>query len=219
MNRHSLLGWGGGLLSSAFVVVACGDSTSSPVVPGGAPGATAASSALGSAGTASEPPAIGRPGGAQYAGKITVTGSDTIAGDYTFSPAALNQSCSDYVHNGLPDDANHHKGLYLPPVPQIGTTISGRSINVSTLVQAGGYHGVGDYTGEPFELQGITITDPNNPQSARIYPIGSGTSSLTTRDDGSGSLTFTDVTGGTYPDLQNRNLTISGKLDWTCKDG
>ena len=168
---------------SAALLAGCGASGAATTLPPTV--GTGSSGNNGSGGSA--------PGKVIFTIQVNFTGADPASGSYTDSETGSGfSSCSQYANQTI-------LGWTGPGAQaQQSSQVQGKSITMFMTIQAGTYHGPGTYANP---IKGVTIGSDD-------FYIGN--SSVTVNADGSGTVTFMNLTSPLA------NGSESGTYAWTC---
>ena len=139
-----------------------------------------------------------------FTGTLDLKGEITVKGSFSDPITSRQETCDQYVRGLAPATT-----LWVVPSPNSGTIV-GRHIvtltaGVPTNKPSSGYHGPGTYA-EPSAIVGDLVID-----NTSFVAGDSATATITVGQDGSGSLSFTDL-----EDTANY-ARESGSEHWKCE--
>jgi len=152
----------------------------------------------GSGGDSSGGGSGGGNGGIVLTVKVAFTGGNPVTG--TFKDTSFGSSsatCADYATKSQPFGTG-----FLTPDPINGGKFGGKEVSIQATVANNKFHGPGTYNGTTF--LGLKIGQD-------LYANGNDDPwTLVVKDDGSGSLAFSNAQGTAASDVE------SGTMTWTC---
>jgi hypothetical protein len=196
---------------SAVVLIVCGafSGCSSNSDDQGAPSQSPTASGSPAASAAGTPAASTAPdSGVVVQGNVTLTGAETVNGDFNNNAWTVQPTCADAAAHGSGGGGFGPDGAFLIPGPYPdGSVLTDGTDYITNLqIAPDKFKGPGTYTDI---AQGIQVGGQEN---GYYYDFTlAGTSTATVKADGSGSLEFTGVPAKTAPAQM-----ISGKITWTC---
>lgn len=136
------------------------------------------------------------PPGIVFPASFALSGSVSVSGTFTDRASANTPTgCAQFATAGI-------RGVYFIPFPARGNRLNGQPFEYQSVVT--GYHGPGDYS-DVHDIVQITVDD-----GVFVGDEGS-TLALTSRPDGSGSVSFTR-----FVDVNDSARRIAGRIEWTC---
>jgi len=154
------------------------------------------------------------PSGVTMTGSVRISGGEAASGDFFRIEFTDRPSCVDFAMNGSAPTEPGQEGTFKIPGPVVGMPLepSGDLYGSTLRILPETYAGPGTYVndGAVDEVVGqITLDEfPGGP----TYFLDQGTAMAIIMEDGSGELTFENVSNDTG------TSTISGSVTWTCSD-
>lgn len=138
-----------------------------------------------------------------FTGSIELKGEIAVKGSFTDTITSREETCDQYVRGLAPATT-----LWVVPTPNTGVMVGGHIVSLSagvpTDTPSTGYRGPGTYS-EPSAIVADLIID-----NTSFVAGDEGTATITVAEDGSGSLSFTDM-----EDTSNF-ARESGSEHWKC---
>ena len=156
-----------------------------------------------------EPPtesfgAPGTEGSVSVSGTITLTGSESVAGDFSNGTWTAQTSCQAAAQYGSGGGGFGPSGSFMVPGPYFGDPLSDGTA-YDTSLELPDYDGPGEY-----DRVAYSITVGSLPDGVRYNLDRAESATATVSPDGSGTVVFTGAPN------DSGDAAISGEVAWTC---